>query len=252
VLIFMPMIKLLLTSSGVTNVSIRDSLVQLVNKPISESSALFIPTGVYPFTGGPNYAWWPIAGKMQAALVGLGWKSMGLLEITALPSIDKDIWLASVMETDALLVWGGDPLYLAYWFKQSGLADVLSSLSKDLVYVGVSAGSMAASTIFGETYSSPRAGSGTPLTSENMVFDIDGHGISKAFMIANGAGLADFAIIPHFNNPDHPDACGPNAELWASKIPAPVYAIDEQTAIEVVAGQARVISEGSWKLFNPK
>ncbi len=246
------MIKLLLTSSGVTNKRIHASLIQLLGKPISESSALFIPTGVYPFAGGPNYAWWPIAGKMQAALVGLGWKSMGLLEITALPSIDKDIWLSSVMETDALLVWGGDPLYLAYWFEQSGLAAVLNSLNKDLVYVGVSAGSMAASTIFGETYSNPRGASGTPLTSENMVFSTEKGEISRTYMTAKGAGLTNFAIIPHFNNPDHPDACELNAELWASKIPAPVYAIDEQSAIEVVGGQVSVISEGAWKLFNPR
>ena len=183
--------------------------------------------------------------------MGLGWKSMGLLEITALPSIDEDIWLPSVEETDALLVWGGDPLYLAYWLKQSGLADVLSAFNKDIVYVGVSAGSMAASTIFGETYSHRRGASGTPLTSGNIVFSTDRGEISRTYITANGAGLANFAVIPHFNNPDHPDSCGPNAELWASKIPAPVYAIDEQTAIEVVTGNVRVISEGSWKLFNP-
>ncbi|MBS1521705.1 MAG: Type 1 glutamine amidotransferase-like domain-containing protein [Bacteroidetes bacterium] len=242
--------KLLLTSSGITNKSIHDSLVQLLEKPISESSALFIPTGVYPFAGGPNYAWWPIGGEKKSALVGLGWKSMGLLEITALPSINKDTWISSVVETDALLVWGGDPLYLAYWFEQSGLAAVLTSSNKNLVYIGVSAGSMAASTIFGETYSAPRAGSGTPLTLENVVFNIDGQEISKAFVTAKGAGLADFAIIPHFNNPNHPDACGLNAEQWATKIPAPVYAIDEQTAISVEAGQVQVISEGDWKLFN--
>jgi len=248
--IFIFMIKLLLTSSGITNESIHDSLVQLLGKPISESSALFIPTGVYPFVGGPNYAWWPIDGEKKSALIGLGWKSIGLLEITALPSIDSDTWVASVIETDALLVWGGDPLYLAYWFEQSGLAALLKSLDKDIVYVGVSAGSIVASTIFGETYSKPRAGSGTPLTSETMVFSTSEGEINRNYVTANGAGLVDFAIIPHFNNPDHSDACGLNAERWASKIPAPVYAIDEQTAIKVVGGQPQVISEGEWKLFN--
>ncbi len=52
----------------------------------------------------------------------LGWKSMGVLELTALPSIGKDVWTAAVQETDALLVWGGDPVYLSYWMKHSGLA----------------------------------------------------------------------------------------------------------------------------------
>jgi dipeptidase E len=244
------MIKLLLTSSGISNKSIRDTLEQLLGKSISESNALFVPTGVYPFPGGPYYAWWPIAGKMKGALVELGWKTMGLFELTALPSIKKEIWVSALEDADALLVWGGDPLYLAYWFEQSGLTAVLTSLSKDLVYVGVSAGSMAVSTIFGETESNPRAGSGTPLTMENVVFNAADGEISKSLYTAKGAGLTDFAIIPHFSNPAFQDACGPNAEKWAAKIPAAVYAIDEQTAIKVVAGQIEVVSEGEWKFFS--
>ena len=243
--------KLLLTSTGISNASIQDALVELLGKPISESDALFVPTGVYPFLGGPNYAWWPIAGKMKGALVGLGWKTMGLFELTALPSIKKDIWVPSLEEADALLVWGGDPLYLAYWFEHSGLTEVLASLNKDLVYVGVSAGSMAVNAIFGETESDARAGSGTPLTIENMVFNTNEGEISKTLYTGKGAGLTDFAVIPHFDNPAFQDACGLNAEKWAAKIPAVVYAIDEQTAIKVVAGQIDVISEGHWKLFTP-
>jgi dipeptidase E len=244
------MIKLLLTSSGISNKSIRDALEQLLGKPIGESNALFVPTGVYPFPGGPNYAWWPIAGKMKGALVDLGWKTMGLFELTALPSIKKDVWVSSFDNADALLVWGGDPLYLAYWFEQSGLTEVLTSLNKDLVYVGVSAGSMAVNTIFGETVSNPRAGSGTPLTMENVVFHTDGGEISKTLYTGKGAGLTDFAVIPHFDNPGFQDACGANAEKWAAKIPVPVYAIDENTAIKVTGGTVEVVSEGNWKLFN--
>jgi dipeptidase E len=244
------MIKLLLTSSGISNKSIRDTLEQLLGKPISESNALFVPTGVYPFPGGPNYAWWPIAGKMKGALVDLGWKTMGLFELTALPSIKKDIWVSSFQDADALLVWGGDPLYLAYWFEQTGLTEVLTSLNKDTVYVGVSAGSMAVNTIFGETVSNPRGGSGTPLTTENVIFNIGEGEISRTFVTGKGAGLTDFAVIPHFNNPDFQEACGLNAEKWAAKIPVPVYAIDENTAIKVTDGTVEVVSEGNWKLFN--
>ena len=244
------MIKLLLTSSGISNKSIRDALEQLLGKPISESNALFVPTGVYPFPGGPNYAWWPIAGKMKGALVDLGWKTMGLFELTALPSIKEDIWVSSFQDADALLVWGGDPLYLAYWFEQSGLTEVLTSLNKDLVYVGVSAGSMAVNAVFGETESNPRAGSGTPLTMENVVFTTGEGEITKALLTGKGAGLTDFAVIPHYNNPGFPEACGLNAEKWAAKIPAAVYAIDEQTAIKVVAGKVEVVSEGEWKFFS--
>jgi dipeptidase E len=44
----------------------------------------------------------------------LGWKSLGVLALTALPSIDKELWVPMVRETDVLLVNGGDPLYLCY------------------------------------------------------------------------------------------------------------------------------------------
>src|SRR5471030_968988 len=206
------MIKLLLTSIGISNKSMRDALEDLLGKPISESNALFVPTGVYPFAGGPNYAWWLIAGKMKDTLVDLGWKTMGLFELTALPSIKKEVWVSSFHDADALLVWGGDPLYLAYWFEQTGLTEVLTSLNKDLVYVGVSAGSMCINTVFGETESNPRAGSGTPLTMENVIFNTADGEITKTLYTGKGAGLTDFSVIPHYNNPAFQDACGPNAE----------------------------------------
>ncbi len=61
----------------------------------------------------------------------LGWKSLGVLELTALPSIDEELWVPLVRETDALLVGGGDSLYLSHWMRQSGLADLLPSLRAD-------------------------------------------------------------------------------------------------------------------------
>ncbi len=133
--------KFLLTSAGIKNTSIRNALVDLLGKPIAESSALVIPTAIYTFPGGAARAWKLISGRAASPLCELGWKSMGVLELTALPSIDQENWLPMVQETDALLVGGGDPLYLCYWMQQSGLADLLPSL-QETVYVGVSAGSL--------------------------------------------------------------------------------------------------------------
>ena len=241
--------KLLLTSAGIKNTSIANALVEMLGKPIAEAGALVIPTAAYP-AGGPAAAWRIVSGHAMTPLCEIGWKSVGLLELTALPSIDAAQWIPIVRETDALLVGGGDPLYLAYWFEQTGLAEVLTSLNKDLVYVGVSAGSMAVNVIFGETYSNPRGGSGTPLTTENVVFNTGEGDVSKTIVIGKGAGLTDFSVIPHFNNPAFQDSCGLNAEKWAATIPAAVYAIDEQTAIKVVAGQVEIVSEGQWKFFS--
>ncbi|MGC4755849.1 Type 1 glutamine amidotransferase-like domain-containing protein [Micromonospora trifolii] len=227
--------KFLLTSGGISNPSISDALVDLLGKPIADSTALFVPTAVHPFPGGAERAWKAIHGRADIPLTQLGWKSLGLLELTALPTIREENWVPAVREADALLVWGGDVLYLTYWLRQSGLADLLPSLS-DTVYVGVSAGSIAV----------------TPYNCDaefDMGFVPDGsdmaHGADRAL------GLVDFTLYPHLDHPDMEDVTLSHIQKWASGIPVPTYAIDDNTAITVVDGAVDVISEGNWRLINP-
>ena len=246
----MLVVKLLLTSSGISNPTIRKALVELLGKPIVESTALVVPTAIHPFSGGPEAAARLIRGEVRTPFTDLDWSSLGVLELTALPSIKKEVWVPTVRSADVLLFWGGDPLYLSFWMRQSGLADLLPSLTGS-VYVGTSAGAMAAATTFGETYTDPPGGSGTPLTSEDMVFGTPDGDISRTFVTAAGAGLVDFALIPHLDNPDHPDASLANAARWAAKLPVPTYAIDDQTALKVTDGVVEVVSEGAWRHFNP-
>src|ERR1700753_913607 len=242
--------KLLLTSSGITNDSIHSALIDLLGKPIEESNALFIPTAIYPFSVGADVAMKSIKGKISGPFCELGWKSLGLLELTALPSVKKEVWLPAVKDADALLFFGGDPLYLAYWIEASGLGELFPSLLRDTVYVGMSAGAIAASALFGETYTNnPPAGINKALTSETMLLFTPQGDVKTQFVTARGAGLVNFGIIPHFEHKDHPEASMINAEKWAAKLPVPVYAIDDQTAIKVVDDKIEVVSEGQWKLF---
>jgi dipeptidase E len=85
-------------------------------------------------------------------------------------------------------------LYLCYWMRQSGLADLLPSLRRELVYVGVSAGSMAVASTLGENYDNPPSGSCNALTAEDIVFATPHGEISRTFVTAQGAGLIDFAL----------------------------------------------------------
>jgi dipeptidase E len=227
--------KFLLTSSGIRNPSISAALVDLLGKPIAESSALFVPTGVYPFPGGGEMAWKAINGQASSPLCELGWKSLGVLELTALPTIREETWVPTVREADALLVWGGDVLYLTYWMRRSGLAELLPTLS-ETVYVGVSAGSIAV----------------TPYNCD-AEFDLDfvADGSDMAVDAERALGLVDFTLYPHLDHPDMPDTTLSNIQKWASGIPVPTYAIDDATAIKVVDGAVEGISEGNWKLFNP-
>ena len=240
--------NLLLTSSGISNPTIHDVLVDLLGKPVAESSALVVPTAIYPFPGGTRNAFQAISGNAKSPLCELGWKSLGVLELTALPSIERDVWAAAVREADALLVWGGDPVYLSYWLKHSGLADLFPSLRPEMVYVGVSAGSIAMAGPFGETYYDAPRCSGERLSSEDIVFARPDGDITMTLVIAEGAGLVDFAIIPHVEFDDHLDVA--NAEKWAARLPVPTYAIDDDTAVKVTDGNVEVVSEGHWKLFN--
>ena len=135
--------RLLLTSAGIKNRSISDALVGLLGKPFAECSALCIPTAAYGHPLKPGVARGFISGQdPRTPMCELGWKSLGVLELTALPSIGEEQWVPLVRQTDVLLVGGGDALYLAHWMRQSGLADLLPSLD-DTVYVGLSGGSMA-------------------------------------------------------------------------------------------------------------
>jgi dipeptidase E len=243
-------VKLLLTSSGVTNSSIRAALVDLLGKPIEECSALVVPTAIHPFSVGPVMAARLIRGEVATPMTDLGWASMGVLELTALPSIDRDVWVPVVERADALLFWGGDPVYLSHWLHRSGLAELLPSLTRT-VYVGTSAGAMAAATTFGETYTEPRGGSGDVLTSEDVAFDTPEGEVPRTLVTAAGAGLVDFAVIPHLDNPNHPDASLANAQRWAARLPVPTYALDDQSAVAVADGVVDVVSEGTWRLFDP-
>jgi dipeptidase E len=243
--------RALLTSAGIKNSTIHDALLDLLGKPIAESNALFIPTAIYPFPGGPGMAWQAISGKAPSQLCQLGWKSLGILELSVLPSIEEAAWVPTVRDADALLVWGGDPLFLANWMRRSGLTDLLPTLRSEAVYVGVSAGSIAATSTFVETYREPPRGNDGPLKSENIVFATSQGDVDRILVTGQGAGLVDFAVIPHLEHADHPDASLANAEKWAARIPAPTYAIDDETAIKVTDGIVEVVSEGQWKLFQP-
>ena len=221
--------KLLLTSAGIRNASIHKTLLGLLGKPISDCHALCIPTALYGHPqGNPANSWRFISGNETGTpMCELGWKSVGVLELTALPSIARERWVPWVQQADVLLVNGGDALYLCHWMRQSGLADLLPSLA-DKVWVGLSAGSMVMTPRVGDAFVETRP----PITGDDRAL-----------------GVVDFAIFPHLDYPGWPDNSLAAAEAWAAGIGCPAYAIDDETAIRVVGGNVDVVSEGHWRAF---
>lgn len=220
--------KLLLTSAGVQNASIHDALLRLLGRPVDRCDALCIPTAMYghPHAGPGAGAWQFVAGRSTSPMVELGWRSVGLLELTALPSIDEEQWVPLVRDADVLLVSGGDALYLNHWMRESGFADLLPSLT-ETVYLGMSAGSMVMTPRIGEFFVGWTPPSGDDAT----------------------LGVVDFSIFPHTDHPMLPHNTLAAAERWAEGIDGPAYAIDDDTAIVVADGTVEVVSEGSWRLL---
>lgn len=217
--------KLLLTSGGVTNPSIRAALVGLLEKPIEEAHALIVPTAQWghPMCGPRSVRGAIAAEPSWQPFSGLGWATLGVLELTALPSIDRERWIPWVEAADVLLVDGGDATYLCHWMRQSGLAELLPTLP-DKVWVGVSAGSMVMTPRIGEYFVEwAQAPDDRTL------------------------GVVDFSIFPHLEA--FPTNTMSHAERWAAELGTEAYAIDEQTAIQVVDGRVKVVSEGDWRHF---
>lgn len=217
--------NLLLTPGGVTNASIRTALVDMLGKPVEECHALCIPTAQWghPMCGPVSARGFVAGGSAWASTTGLGWASIGLLELTALPTIGAARWQTWVRDADVLLVDGGDATYLCHWMRESGIADLLPSLP-DTVWVGVSAGSMVMTPRIGDYF-----------VEWSQAPD------------DRTLGVVDFSIFPHLDL--FPTNTLVHAERWAADIGGPAYAIDEQTAIKVVGGTAEVISEGTWQRF---
>jgi dipeptidase E len=220
-------LKLLLTSGGVTNASIRRALVDLLGKPTADATALCIPTAQWghPMCGPVSARGFVSGAPPWGGLTSLPWKSLGLLELSALPTIGSERWVPWVEEADVLLVDGGDATYLCHWMRESGLAELLPAMS-DKVWVGVSAGSMVMTPRIGADFVA------WPSATDDRTL-----------------GIVDFSIFPHLDV--FPENTMEDADRWATEIGGPAYVIDDQSAIKVDNGTVEVVSEGNWKLLLP-
>jgi len=220
------LLKLLLTSGGVKNATMLNALVAMLPKPLSECNALAITTGSYINANGADRAFRFFDGTATTPMVELGWASVGVLELTALPSIGSERWLPWVEQADVILVNGGDPLFLSYWMRESGFAAVLTQF-EEKVYIGLSAGSMVMAPNIGEDFVGWRPPYGGDET----------------------LSLVEFAMFPHLNHPELTENTMAGAEQWAASMSIPCYALCDESAISVIDGHVEVLSEGEWRCF---
>lgn len=221
--------KLLLTSGGITTPRIEAALLDLLGRPPAEATALCIPTAQWghPMCG-PVSARGFVAGVPPwGGPTSLEWGSLGLLELTALPTIGAERWVPWVERADVLLVDGGEATYLAHWLRVSGLADLLPTLT-DTVWVGVSAGSMVLT---------PRIGSDFVAWA--------------AAPDDRTLGVVDFGLFPHLDV--FPENSMADAERWHAEVGGTAYVLDDRSAVRVDGdGAVEVVSDGSWSVLTER
>lgn len=217
--------KLLLTSSGITNKTIESALLELLGKSFQKSNIVFIPTAANIEKDG-NKTW------LVDDMYNFRKLNFKLFDIVDIAAVSKDIWMPSFNRADALVFGGGDSYYLLDQIRKSGLGEVIEDLVKTKVYVGISAGSM--------------------ITSKNVSLSTAGilyYERYKKFKNKNGLGFVDFEMRPHLNSKWFPKVRLPYLRELAKSIPYSFYAIDDDTAIKVTDSKITVVSEGKWEKF---
>jgi dipeptidase E len=213
--------KLLLTSAGITNRSIANTLQLLIGKSFHQQKLVYIPTAVNLEKGDKS---WFIKDLVNSR--NLGFSSLDIVDISALP---KTVWEPRIQEANVIQIGGGNTYYLAYWIRRSGLGKLLPDLLQTKVYVGTSAGSIILTPSLTMSSSEP----GT-------------------FKDAQALGLVQFHIRPHLHTRGFPQVKKETLEKIALKLRAPVYYLDDQSAVTVIDNKTEVVSEGDYFVIDPK
>lgn len=217
--------KLLLTSGGLTNGSISKALFELVGKPPEETSLVFVPTAANLIEEDKK---WLIDNLI--AFRNHNYKSIDIVDIASVP---RDSWMRRFQDANVICFGGGNENYLAKVLQETGVAEVLPELLKSRVYMGISAGSMVAG-VFAEIN-----------TINQLIYPEE----SWPRLTDKTLGLVNINFLPHLNSEYFKSARKKNIQN-ATGFTAPVYALDDQSALKVVDGKVEVVSEGEYLEFN--
>jgi dipeptidase E len=208
--------KLLLTSSGISNDKIADALRELTGKTPQDTKVGFVPTAANAEGGSKD---WLINDLLRLRDTGYTW-----VDIVD-PSAAGVDWRQRLADVDIVFIGGGNTFHLLDQLRQSGLGEWLKENAKDKVYVGSSAGSIVM----------------TPTIATANGADPNLKGMTDL----NALGLVDFDFIPHI--PDIPLAA---AERYAKTAERSLYALDDTSAIKVHGGSVEVVSQNFYRLFD--
>ena len=218
--------RLLLTSSGLRNETLRQALRDLLGMPFEEANVVYIPTASVAEPGDHS---WLVADLNR--LYDLGWRQFDVLELNGLP---RQVVLDRLRHADVVYDEGGNHYHLARSITENGLADGFLEALESRVYVGVSAGSM----IFSKRLDEQSA---------EVIGDVEDLHLLGATTLRPPFRLFDWYLKPHLYSPDFPERDDAWAEAIAAKADFPIYFIDDATAVRVDGDEVDVLSEGRWR-----
>jgi dipeptidase E len=221
-------VRLLLTSAGLRNETLRQALLNLLGMPFEEANIVFIPTASVAEPG--DHSWF-VAELNRVH--ELGWRQFDVLELNGLP---QQLVLDRLRHANVVYVEGGNHYHLARAITENGLAEGFLEALESRVYVGVSAGSMIFSRHLDEH-------------SAEVIGDAADLHVLGATTLRPPFGLFDWYLKPHLDSPDFPGRNDAWAEGIAAKADFPIYFIDDATAIRVDGDEVDVVSEGRWQLL---
>ncbi len=213
--------KLLLTSSGLTNNSIARALFELTGKRPQNTTVTYIPTASNVEPGDKDW--------LITDLMNLKKQNFKSIEITDISAVDAKIWKPSLERADVLFFEGGNTYHLMRWLNKSGLSEMLPDLLKNKVYVGVSAGSMVTNPDLS-------------LKLSQVIYEEDMLETDEL----KGLHFVDFYFLPHLNSKYFRKMRRENIEKFGNNISRPIYALDDNCALKIVDDEIEVISEGEW------
>ena len=221
--------RLLLTSAGIQNESLKAALMDLVGKPFDQASVVFIPTASLAASG---HLGWLVEDLNR--VYALGWREFNVLELNGLP---RQMVLDRLRHADVIYAEGGNPYHLARSTIANELADDMADMLGTKVYVGASAGSM----IFSKQL--------TEQTAEALgdTGDLRKLGETRA---RSPIGFFDWYLKPHLHSLQVPNRDDAWLAGLGNKVSFPIYAIDDQSAVRVGDGEVDVVSEGLWRIVN--
>ncbi len=213
--------KYFLTSSGLKNADLANALSQLVSKPLSEISVLFVPTAAN--TEGSDKRWL-IENLVDFTKYEV--KSIDILDITSVP---EDVWKNRFRQNDVICFGGGNEKYLAEVFDTLGMKAFLGTLG-DTVYMGISAGSMVAGVFM-------------PQDAYPVLFPEE-EDFGK--IIKDGLGLCNFCFIPHLNSNYFSRVRNDVLNEIQDTFTITTYATDDETALAVENENIGIVGTGEY------